>query len=147
MLKKRINFIDEKKACWSCCGHSSNECIHKNICNVDNCDKVHHTPLHVAKANGVTYRTNVYDETKSNTSQSICLLQIMKISSVGQELSVLWDSGASISLITFKAANQLGLKGKGMNLSVFKVGGEVERLASFRYVLPLTDKYGNIIKM
>ena len=147
--QERINLIKGKNACWSClkCGHSLNDCRYKKTCKVDNCDMFHHASLHVSNVKGVTYHNNLIDDKISNISLSACLLQIMKIPSVGQDLTVLWDSGASVSLITFKAAKQLALKGKGMNLSVLKVGGEVERLSSFKYVLPLTDKHGNIINI
>ena len=64
----------------------------------------------------------------------------MKIFSGERGLSVLFDSGASISLITFKMANSLGLKGSKTNLTVVKIGGEVEKIASFKYTLPLTEK-------
>ena len=149
-IQERIDVIKEKQACWSCLknGHKSKECRYKKKCNVGNCDRFHHPSLHAVNANVGTLNTKILDENKKvNTWSSTCLLQIMKIPSVDQEISVLWDSGASISLVTFKAANQLGLKGNAVNLSIFKVGGQVEDLSSFRYVLPLTDVYGNIFKI
>ena len=149
-IQERINLIKEKQACWPCLkiGHKSKECRYKKKSEVDNCDRYHHHSLHAVNANVATLHTKILNENeKDDIWSSTCLLQIMKIPSVDRELSVLWDSGDSISLVTFKAANQLRLKGKAVNLSIFKVGGQVENLSSLKYMLPLTDVYRNIFKI
>ena len=43
-------------------------------------------------------------------------------------------------MITFHKANQLGLEGKHVNLSVTKVGGRSEQINSNKYELTLKDK-------
>ena len=54
-----------------------------------------------------------------------------------------WDT---ISLITFKAANEFGLaKGAKRSLTVVKVGGNTEEISSYAYVLPLTNKKNKIL--
>ena len=55
-----------------------------------------------------------------------------------------WILGSTISLITFKKAKQLGLKGKPVRLNVSKVGEVNEALCSYVYHLPLIDLYGNL---
>ena len=41
-------------------------------------------------------------------------------------VTVFWDSGATISLITFTAAEALGLIGNEVQITVTKVDGEME---------------------
>ena len=110
-IQERINLIKEKQACWSCLkiGHKSKECRYKKKCEVDNCDRYHHHTLHAVNANVATLHTKILNENeKDDIWSSTCLLQIMKIPSVDRELSVLWVSGASISLATFKSVRTQG---------------------------------------
>ena len=59
---------------------------------------------------------------------------------------MLWDTGATISLITFKKARELQIKrGSKINLNVVKVGGQAEDVDSFLYLVPLTDENGKVI--
>ena len=94
----------------------------------------HNELLHAAHVAGINFHTVVY-KVKDEIEQAAdtCLLQIMKIHSKDKVLKALWDSGASISLITFRMAKILGLKGNKVNLSISKVGGVVENMSSFRY--------------
>ena len=62
-----------------------------------------------------------------------------------RKVNVLWDSGATFSLITFKKANQLNLNGEKISIPVIKVGGEKETIPSYVYDLPLRDKSGKVI--
>ena len=58
---------------------------------------------------------------------------------------MLFDTGATISLITFKAAKKLGLpKGARKKLTVVKVGGVTDEIISVTYSLPLLDKNNKI---
>ena len=131
---EKIKLIKESKSCWSCLkgGHNSSECRYKRKRGINSCDKYHHTSLHQAHLNGVTLHASVLKSREQKGVSDVCLLLIMKIFSGERELSVLFDSGASISLITFKMANSLGLKGSKTNLTVVKIGGEVEKIASFK---------------
>ena len=77
-----------------------------------------------------------------------CLLPLTAISSdtiPSRKVNVLWDSGATFSLITFKKANQLNLIGEEISISVTKVRGEKETIPSYAYDLPLHDKSGKVI--
>ena len=44
-------------------------------------------------------------------------------------------------------AKKLQLKGRRASLSVVKIGGDVERVSSFVYNLPLVDRSGNIVNV
>ena len=62
-----------------------------------------------------------------------------------RKVKVLWDSGATLSLIIFKKAEQLNLIGEEISIPVIKVDGEKETIPSYAYDLPLRDKSGKII--
>ena len=62
-----------------------------------------------------------------------------------RKVNVLWDSGATFTLITFKKANQLNLIGENIGISVIKIGGEKETIPSYAYDLPLRDKSRQVI--
>ena len=78
--------------------------------------------------------------------QQHCLLQLMKIKAGNPNLSVnvLWDSGATISMITFKKAKQLGISGSPAQISIVKVGGKKETINSKVFQIPLYDSEKNI---
>ena len=54
-------------------------------------------------------------------------------------VNVLFDTGATLSLITFRAAQRLNLRGKKVKLDVIKVGNQVQTLESCEYRLSLFD--------
>ena len=70
----------------------------------------------------------------------------IKSSEGAKELNVLWDSAASVSLITFSKAKELGLKERDVNLTMVKAGGAVENVKSAEYTLNLLDQQKNVIK-
>ena len=114
---------------------------------MNDCDKYHHVSLHVPNGIDTGLVTPEYVNSISDHSMASCLLPIMNIKSGRTPISALWDSGASISLITFKAASQLKLKGKDVNLSVYKIGGTLENIPSYKYVLAIKDRNGNVVKI
>jgi hypothetical protein len=71
----------------------------------------------------------------------------MKVKSTANAapLNVLWDGGATISLITFAKARELSLDGEESRLSVVKVGGVKEDMRSSIYKLPLIDESGETV--
>ena len=145
--QEKVQLLKEMRACWCCLkiGHRSSDCRNKAACGIDNCNWFHHQSLHEAHTAGVGFHMVMHHSTKDYRQTSdACLLQLMRLYSKDMELSVLWDSGASISLITFKRAQELKLWGKQTSLSIIKVG-DVVRLSSYIYKLPLVDKHGNIV--
>lgn len=55
-------------------------------------------------------------------------------------LNVLWDGGATISLITFSEARDMRLVGETVKISVIKVGAEKQEMSSYLYKLRILDK-------
>ena len=101
--------------------------------------------LDEAHMDGITFyyvkdETEYVNENKNRYSGQ-SLLSLMAISKV----NVLWDSGATFNLTTFKKADQLNLICEEISISVVKVGGEEETIPSYAYDLPLRDKSGKVI--
>ena len=149
----KIRLVKEKRACWSCLksGHRSMSCRLRERCGIDGCLKFHHPSLHLAHIRGIAFHTPTTskDCTSQDSSQvNPCLLQVMKIKSSNDKdpLNVLWDGGATISLITFDKAKELNLIGESVKLSVVEVGGSKVEIQSSVYALPLIDKSGNSIE-
>ena len=80
-----------------------------------------------------------------NNEIETCLLQIQKIPTKNGFANVLWDTGASLCLITNAKARAENLKGIKTQLSIIKVGGESETVDTFKYKLPLIDKQGKTV--
>ena len=55
----------------------------------------------------------------------------------------MWDSAASLCIITNNKAKTEKLKGEKVELSIVKVGGGTERLQSYKHRIPLIDLDGN----
>ena len=143
-VNERIEIIKETNACWSCLkvGHQSAWCWFRKKCTESDCNMFHHKLLHQDQTEGTALHTNP-SNTPADVNRNSCLLQLMKITaSNDQKVNVLWDGGATLSLITFRKANELGLEGKHINLSVTKVGGKSEQINSNKYELTLKDKKG-----
>ena len=143
--KERVELLSKHNACFSCLKpyHRSSQCWKKVKCGVEQCEKMHHESIHEAHKQGLVLRA-------SNTDKDLegaCLLQLMRVtaaSTKSSDLTVLWDSGASLCLITFRKAASLKLKGHPTQLSIVKVGGKMEQISSFAYDVPLKDLYGGV---
>lgn len=148
-VHERFNLIKEVRGCWSCLqvGHRMNYCRNKKPCSINDCKFNHHPTLHDVEADKVLYSVNANTDNSEQRVSTKCLLPLMKIKCNDHAISVLWDSGATISLITFKKAKQLNLKGKRVELSVVTVGGKIERKPSVLYELPLYDKQNKIVNV
>ena len=142
--------MKENRACYSCLKieHRSSDCKYKKQCEIDECEMYHHQSLHEAHMAGITFH-HVKDQIEYvNRYSGQCLLPLMAISSdtiPSKKVDVLWDSGATFSLITFKKANQLNLFEEEISISVIKVGGDKKTMPSYTYDLPLRDKPGKVI--
>ena len=84
----------------------------------------------------------------SNSDQSerrmSVLLMIGTVYCDGKPLTVLYDSGANISLISKDTAKKLKLQGKEITLSLTKVGNVTEVVESNEYTIPITDLRGKL---
>ena len=61
--------------------------------------------------------------------------------------NVLCGAGSTISSITFELARRLNLKGKREKLQVIKMGGDVEKLDTYRYNVDLISQDDNLYKL
>ena len=114
---------------------------------MNECTKWHHKTLHqdgkIEKSSqGISGSASVCD----NSIADSCLLQIQRIPTKRNWVSVLWDSGASLRFITNDKAKAERLKGTKVELSIIKVGGENEKNTSNRYKLSLIDKLGRKVQ-
>ena len=149
--EEKVELVRENNACWSCLrqGHKVSVCRYKRKCEIDNCKMFHHRTLHEAdvidNSNAHTSQNSTSGSNQTVAQVGLCLIQLMEIQSSLEDrrtVNVFWDSGAAISLITFEAAKRLGLRGKEKRVTVIKVGGIKDDLASFIYDLTLVDKDG-----
>ena len=82
----------------------------------------------------------------ANEQSAGCLLQLMNVElhNVGKA-TVLWDGGATLSLITFRKTTELGLTGKEVDLSVTKVGGTTQVIKSYKYDVLIKAQDGKLV--
>ena len=59
-------------------------------------------------------------------------MEILGSESIKRQGNQLLDSGAQVSLIKLSVADELGLKGKKVTITIAKVGGEEEELLATR---------------
>ena len=143
-IEERSNLVRERNACWSCLrlGHRMSDCRSKRRCGKDNCLRNHNSSLHGIELMGFSLHSSV---TNNVFSHSTCLLQLMLIKTCtpNEKINVMFDGGSTISLITFTTAERLKLrKGRKVNLSVIKIGGDVEEVESYEYNVCLEDLKG-----
>ena len=142
--KDRFEMAKSNGICFRCLRgyHPARSCKVGKVCDVviegqGLCNRNHHPLLHSDKME-VSLHSAVSG--KSFTT----LLNISTLNSRNQSVTVLWDSGSDISLITHSMAKKLGLKGKNINLSMIKVGNAIEHQSSKEYCVPLTDNTGKV---
>ena len=160
--QERMTLATRHRVCWCCLGtgHNQARCNKRKVCGIEGCTKCHHPTLHSSEENAeVTSASTI--STTQNSSEGIdeslqqhhvdntdssgkkyCLLQLMRIrygQSPTTSMNVMWDSGATISMITFKKAHELGLSGSRARINIVKVGGKRESIESKIYDVPLYD--------
>ena len=150
-INDRYTVLKDKFACFSCLssGHMMNECQSKVKCT--DCEKFHHVTLHP-----IDCQTNVQNSAIRGSACTVshmdpseapgnsCIFPIMKVK-VGygpHYANILWDSCASICLITKEKADLLGLKGAPSEISLTVVGGTQKTINSEKYQVPLIDLRG-----
>lgn len=62
--------------------------------------------------------------------------------SVGQPITVLWDCGSDITMVTHSMARKLGVRGADVIMSIVKVGNVTEKCVSKEYNLCIQDNSG-----
>jgi len=91
--------------------------------------------------------TTVGHAMNDGRTMKICLLQIMQVrGGINGEtpMNAFWDSGSKVTMITFKKAKELGLRGEKIKINIIKVGADRETIDSKLYEVPIHDRQGNL---
>ena len=140
-----------------CVGHAFNQDIpsvsvhdKKNATKMDvtNLIKSHHPSVHIDKEAHEDSHHLLTSVNNLSGSKS-CILPIMKVNggkNLQQNINIMWDSGSTISMITFKKAKEMQLTGVKAQLSIVKVGGKKDDIESKYYEVPIRDIHGQLVK-
>ena len=111
--KERIEAARINRVCFRCfgVGHPVRLCRRSFKCRIENCEQPHHDLLHEACTSVTSYH-GIHDKIKGTGD---VLLQIQNIpckqeNGKSDNINVLWDSGSTVSFITFKKALNLKLR-------------------------------------
>ena len=81
-----------------------------------------------------------------DTLNGPCCMIVMQVSTEIDKVNVIWDTAATISLITTKAAERLNLKPKReVNLTLEKTGGIIEEIESKLFEVPLKKQEDDVV--
>ena len=102
-INERYNLLKDNTACFGCLksGHMLQNCTQRVPCG-DGCDSFHHKTLRTSQVNGTLCTVTDYSETDGEV-----ILPVMRIKVGGRNckyITTLWDSAATISLITHRKA-------------------------------------------
>ena len=144
-FEEGMSVLKEKGACWSCLkiGHRIRDCRRKRICGENGCTRTHHKTIH---SEAVLINVSATASACSSSLRGTCLLQVQRIRTKKGWVNVMWDSGASLSFITNSKAKEENLRGNKVELSIVKVGGNVEKIVSQKYLLDLIDSQGKVVQ-
>ena len=152
----RFEVAYQNRVCFCClqAGHTSKRCFKAKECSVEGCRRRHHIMLHVEEDQSAK---------KVNQSETVAkvshvagfdsavkqpgILQIMKLQASAQytgDVNVVYDSGATATLVRQRKANELGLIGKDVRVTIVKVGNTTETINSKLYQVPVIDRDGEV---
>ena len=108
---ERYELLKENSACFACLSpeHMMKDCKNKVKC-IHGCGKFHRQSLHVKRSDSVN---SIYFTDPAGIPGFSCIFPIMKvgIGSRSECANVLWDTCASVCLITESKAMKLELRG------------------------------------
>lgn len=138
--------VMEHKLCKLCfaSSHLVNDCPKKETwkpCNIEQCGVWHSRLLHGATASG----TALTITTMATGSAMLPVQQIQ--TSTGMSCYTLWDSGSTISLVTFDFAKRAGLEGPSCHLDLEGVQDAHASISSKLYCVELVDRRGEMHKV
>ena len=124
---KRHTMVKEARHCTNCLGlHSWSECTSTFTCR--RCSKKHHTMLHREPSNDVVTPTNTFAPSPPAKILDAALLPTALVEVANgprsQKGRLLFDSGASVSLMTESMASHLCLQRHSANLHVDGINGD-----------------------
>ena len=133
-----LKAIKENHGCFSClkrvgCDHDVSTCSSIRQCsesfNGSQCKYFHHPLLRGANVTNSATASTVSSVTGSKQAiLPVILVEILGSENVKKQGNLLLDSGAQVSLIKLSVADELGLMGKKVTITIAKVGGEEEEL-------------------
>ena len=150
---ERLKCVKENHSCFSCLkragrGHNVSTCSRRRQCQekVDSqqCKFYHHPLLHGANTPLISSVT-----TKGQALLPTITADIIGTHKVKEQANILLDTGAQVSLIRASVAEELGIKGKDATITIAKVGGEEEQLATKVYevrIRSLENRATHVIK-
>ena len=121
-------------------GHRHSRCFRLRECAVNRCKEKHHPMLHQDQEIKIKHITESAQNDQSDKKH--CLLQLMRLRAGfarASGINVMWGSGATVSMVTFKKARELGLSGARVKITIVKVGAEKETVESRIYEVPISD--------
>ncbi|XP_028399264.1 uncharacterized protein LOC114522722 [Dendronephthya gigantea] len=133
----RLKVVKENHACYSCLkragrGHNMSTCSRRRQCSETisgvQCKHYHHPLLHILNISAVSSVT-----TSGETMLPTIQAEILGPQKVKKQANMLLDTGAQISLIRTSVAEELGLKGKSVTVTMAKVGGEENEMSTKMY--------------
>ena len=137
-------------ACFNCLqqsGHIARDCNMPNQCDVfvgaGICGKRHHSLLHKTDTATPT-ASRAATVHNAHTEDQPVLLAMSTATSNDKHVTILWDSGSDVSLITHKAAARLDTRGRDVDVSIVGVGNNAVVLKSKEYSIPLVDLEGKL---
>ena len=134
----RFKLVKENHACYSCLkragrNHNMSTCSRRRQCSEiihgRQCNQYHHPLLHLSN------KTVVSSVTTSGEPMlpTICAEILTQQSIKKRVVNLLLDTGAQISLIRSSVAEELGLKGKAVTITMAKVGEEENEMSTKMY--------------
>ena len=134
----RLKAVKENHGCFSCLkragrDHKVSNCSRRRQCsesfNGSQCKYFHHPLLHGANVTNSATALTVSSVTGSKQAiLPVILVEILGSDNVKKQGNLLLDSGAQVSLIKLSVADELGLTGKKVTITIAKVGREEEEL-------------------
>ena len=134
---EKLDYVQNVGRCVSCLktGHTVETCHTEWVCDVDNCGEKHNRSLHDALVGAVPSVNLVVNCAAQGGYLSVQKIPVKKVSA-----TVIWDSGASCSLITRKFMIDAGLKMDNTYLKIQTPGGMM--MSSGMCKVPLMDRNG-----
>ena len=135
--------VAEKKLCVLCFSpnHLVADCPKKakwKKCDLNNCDKWHSRFIHGASVPGLVLRVD-------GVMQEVALLISQDVKVQHHDYCrVLWDGGATISLVTNDFAEGAGFEGSACPFSLTVVRDITTRYDTMLYKIPIVDREGNV---
>ncbi|KAJ8049254.1 hypothetical protein HOLleu_01926 [Holothuria leucospilota] len=137
-IEERIELLKEKRACFRCLkvGHVVIDC-RSGVCGKDGCKRKHHPSIHFQRREADKPDAGV-EQYSAAFRLGDCMLMATAITTVnGATLNTVFDSGATASVVTHKAARRIGAKGVPVKITVTKVGREEVQLETKLYEVEL----------